>query len=469
MFDVITFIYLKLYNLDMMNLDNFFKAKSVAIVGVSSNPEKVGHVIFRNFIDSKFNGKLYVVNPTVSEILGYKSYKSLKEIENKLDLVIIAVPANLVLDVIIDCGKKGIKDVIIISAGFEEVGDFKLRDKLLKLLQKYDIRVIGPNCLGTFDAYTKLDSLFLPQYRLTRPDKGGISFVCQSGAAGSALLDLASKEGYGFAKFISYGNAINVDEGDIIEYLGKDPQTKVICLYVEGVKHGSKFISVCKEVSKKKPIIAIKGGVSEAGSLATLSHTGSLAGNAVVYDGVFRQCGIIRAVHLEDMFNYAGILEKCIAPLGKNVQVITNGGGYGILCTDAIVENNLKMAKMDVNVLKKLAKQMPPIVIMKNPMDLVGDANTERYKIALEAALNDKNVDIILLVLLYQTPLLTPDVINVVTELNNEKKKPIVVVSTGGQFTELLKHSLQETGVPCYTFPEQAAGAIKVLCDYYIN
>jgi len=452
-----------------MNLDNFFKAKSVAIVGVSINPEKIGHVIFRNFLDANFRGRLFVVNPSVSEILGHESYKTVRAIPYHVDLVIVAVPANLILSVIKDCGKKNVKDVIIISAGFEEVGNYKLRDKLKKLLDCYGIRVIGPNCLGTFDAYSKLDSLFLPRYRLTRPHEGGISFVCQSGAAGSALLDLASKEGYGFAKFVSYGNAINVDEADIIEYLGNDKETKVICLYVEGIKEGNKFVEICKKVSKKKPIIALKGGTSEAGSKATLSHTGSLAGAAEVYEGVFRQCNIIRAHYLEDMFNYARILEKSIAPRGKRVQVITNGGGYGILCTDAIIENNLEMAEMDKKVLASLAKQMPPIVTMKNPMDLVGDADTNRYKIAIEAALCDKNVDIILLILLYQTPLLTPDVINIVTEFNNQKKKPIIVVSTGGEFTELLKHSLEETGVPCFTFPEQAVKGIRVLCWYYLK
>jgi acyl-CoA synthetase (NDP forming) len=311
--------------------------------------------------------------------------------------------------------------------------------------------------------------LFLPRYRLTRPGKGGISFVCQSGAAGSALLDLASKEGYGFAKFISYGNAINLDEADLIEYLGKDPETKVICLYVEGVKQGQKFIKVCQQVSKTKPIIAIKGGLTEHGSKATLSHTGSLAGSAVVYGGVFRQAGIIHAEHLEDMFSYARILEKCIKPKGKRVQVITNGGGYGILATDSIIQNNLQMADMDKKVLAKLKKLWPPLVTVANPMDLVGDATEMRYKQAIEAAMNDKGVDILLLILLYQTPLLSPEVVEIVSEFNNQKKKPIVVVSTGGEFTELLKHNLEEKGVPSFTFPAQAVEAIRELCNYYLK
>jgi len=450
-----------------MNLDNFFKAKSVAIIGVSSVPAKVGHVILKNLIDAKFSGRIYPISVNGGEILGHKVLKNVCEIKGRVDLAVIAVPAAVVLNVVKDCGKKGIKDVVMITSGFSEIGNHKLKDQLAALLTKYGIKMVGPNCLGVFDAYTKLDTLFLPRYRLTRPAPGGISFVCQSGAAGSALLDLASKEGYGFAKFVSYGNALNVDEADIIEYLDRDPQTKVICLYVEGVKDGKKFVQVCKKA--KKPIIAIKGGISAAGAAATLSHTGSLAGNGAVYGGIFRQCGIIQAHRLEDMFHYARILEKSIKPRGNRVQVITNGGGYGILCTDAIIENGLEMAKMDKKVLAVLKKKFPPIVTVANPMDLVGDADTERYRVALDAAVNDKNVDVVLLVLLYQTPKISTDIIDVVTEYNSMKKKPIVVISTGGEFTELLKKNLEENGVISFTFPGQAVDAVRVLCGYYLK
>lgn len=447
-----------------MDLDNFFNAGSVAIIGVSRDPNKVGHVILRNFVDGGFQGKIFVINPNADNILNHKAYKSVLEIEQKVDLAIISVPAALVPSAIIDCGKKKIKDVIIVSSGFKEEGNYKLDKKLELVLKKYKIRCIGPNCLGCFDAHTKLDSLFLPRYRLSRPKEGGISFICQSGAVGSAILDLATEHGYGFSKFISYGNAMNVDESDLIEYLGHDEKTKVICLYVEGIKDGKKFINVAKKVSKKKPIVAIKGGTTEQGAKAIMSHTGSLAGSADIYRGAFKQCNVIIADTLGDMFRFAKILEKCIKPRGKRVQVITNGGGYGILSSDAIVKNNLEFAKLNKESLK-LVKKLN--LKTENPLDLLGDATTAKYKAVLDIAMNDTNVDIILLIALYQTPLITTDIVDVIIEANDLKKKPIIVVSTGGEFTELLKKNVEANNVPCYTFPEEAVEAIKKLVEYY--
>ncbi|MFC1800563.1 acetate--CoA ligase family protein [Nanoarchaeota archaeon] len=450
-----------------MNLDKFFKAKNVAIVGVSKDPRKVGHVILRNFMDGKFQGRLFIVNPNADEILNHKCYNSLAGIREPIDLAVIAVPSSIVLNVIKDCAKKRIKHVVLVTAGFEEIGNFALAKKLKALITKHKIKVIGPNCLGIYNAHNKLDAMFIPRYRLKRPLPGGISFVCQSGAVGSAILDLATTEGYRFAKFASYGNAIDVDEADLIEYLGNDPETKVICAYIEGIKQGRKFLEIAKKVSKKKPIVAIKGGTTEAGSKATLSHTGSLAGSAEVYRGVFKQAGVIQADSLEQMFNYARILEKTIPPKGDRVQVITNGGGYGILSTDAIIKQGLKQAQASKETIRGLKKQMPPIVVLKNPMDLVGDATTERFSLAIDACLKDPNIDILLVIILYQTPLITTDIVDIVIEANDQKKKPIIVVSTGGEFTEVLKDALEDTDVPCYTFPEGAVDAIRHLVDYY--
>src|SRR3989338_6628482 len=319
-----------------MDLKNFFSAQSIALIGVSKDPKKVGHVILRNFVDGEYRGKVFVVNPNADEILGRKSYKSVLDIPAPVELAIIAVPAELVPKVVGECGKKKIRHAIIVTAGFKEVGNHKLDQKLELALKKNKILALGPNCLGAFDAYTKMDSLFLPRYRLQRPNEGGISFVCQSGAVGSAILDYATDKGYKFSKFASYGNAMNLDESDLLEFMGTDPNTKVICLYVEAVKDGKKFIKVAKEVSKKKPIIAIKGGKTEEGSKAALSHKGSMAGSAAIYSSVFRQCNVIEASSLSDIFDIAKMFEICALPMGRRVQVITNGGGYGILSTDAL-------------------------------------------------------------------------------------------------------------------------------------
>ncbi len=450
----------------MLNLDNFFSAQNIAVIGVSRDTRKVGHIIFRNFIDGGYKGSVYPVNPNAEMILNKKAFKSVLHVPEKIDLAIIAVPAGLVPSVLEECGKKHIKDVVIVTSGFKEVGNMALDKKVDQIIKKHKMQVVGPNCLGTFDAYTKLDSLFLPRYRLQRPKEGGISFVCQSGAVGSSILDLATKDGYGFSKFVSYGNAMSLDESDMIEYLGNDEKTKVICLYIEGIKDGRKFIETAMKVSRKKPIIAIKGGKTSEGARATMSHTGSLAGIAEVYSGIFRQTGVIEVNSLQDMFETAKILEKCIQPKGDKTIVVTNGGGYGILSTDAIIKSNLKMAELGKET-RRAMKKLLPTIAAENPIDLLGDASTERYKIALNLAMKDKNIDIILMIVLYQTPLVTTDIVDIIIEANDTKKKPIVIVSAGGEFTDVLKSNLEANNVPNYTFPENAVAAIKNLVEYY--
>ena len=452
-----------------MNLEPFFKAKSIAVIGASHESGKVGNVIIRNLVDGLYGGKIFPINPNASEILGLKTYPSVNAVKEKIELAVVAVPTELVFKVLGECRKKCIKNVIIVTAGFREVGNAEGEEKLKKLLKKYKIRAIGPNCLGTFNSHTKLDTMFLPRYRLIRPGKGGISFICQSGAVGSAILDLATSRGYGFAKFASYGNAADIDESDLLEYMGSDRDTKVICMYIEGVKNGRKFLETAKNVTKKKPVIVIKGGVTAQGSHAIVSHTGSLAGSAEIYFGAFRQAGIIRADSLYDMFNYARILESCVRPKGSRVQIITNGGGYGVLSTDYVITNGLKMAEMSQVTRKILRKQLPKLVNIGNPLDLVGDATTERYKTVMEAALADGAIDAILLIVLYQTPRITTDIVDMIVEMNDRKRKPIVVVSTGGEFTELLSKNLEANGIPTFEYPEAAVRSIKALAEYYIT
>ncbi len=449
-----------------MSLDKFFNAQSIAIIGVSRDPNKVGHVIFRNFIDGRYTGKVFVVNLNAESILNHKSYASVLDIEEKIDLVIVAVPAQFVPQTLEECGRKKIQNIILISAGFKEVGQLKLQKKLEDAIKKYKLRVIGPNALGVFDAHSKIDSLFLPRFRMSRPKEGVISFVCQSGAVGSSIVDLATSEGYGFSKFISYGNAVDVDETDLIEYLGNDESTKVICLYIEGVRNGRRFLEVCKKVTKKKPIIAIKGGITEAGAKAALSHTGALAGSAEIYFGAFKQAGIIRAETLEDMFYYAKIFEKSIMPKGERMQIITNGGGYGIIATDAAIKEGVKLAEMSAETKRQLRKELPPIINISNPLDLVGDATTSRYKICIDACMKDSNIDMMLVIVLVQTPLIAKDIVDVITEANNLKKKPIVVVSAGGEYTESMRKELENRGIPTYTYPEDAVRSMKQLADY---
>jgi len=449
-----------------MNLDPFFHAKSIAVIGAAREPGKVGNTILKQLMGRNF--KLFPVNPNADEILGLKCYASVLQIPEKVELAVIATPGATVPAILDQCGKKGISHVVIISAGFKEVGNMKLEKELLDKLKGNKILAIGPNCLGIFDAHTKMDMLFLPKERLKRPQAGVISFISQSGATGSAVLDLAAHEGYGFAKFISYGNAANVDESDLLDYLAKDPDTKVICMYVEGMHDGRKFLETAKKC--KKPVIVIKGGVTEAGGKAAKSHTGALAGSADVYYGAFKQANVVTAHKMEEIFEFAKLFEKIrVKASGDKVQIITNGGGYGILTTDSVIHYGLKLAQAGKKI-KELQKVFPPTVIVDNPIDLLGDATVERYKLAIDAAVKDTNNDSIVLIALTQTPLLDNErLVPIVKEAYRASHKPIILVTTGSEYAITLKKKFEAAGLPCFTFPENAVRALAAYTHYCLN
>ena len=450
------------------NMDAFFTPNSVAIVGASRNTKKIGHVVLRNFV-TEFKGEIYPVNPNAQSILGMKCYPGVRDIPHEVDQVVICVHADYVPEIMRQCAEKHVKAVIIISGGFGEVGRHDLEEEVKKIAEDAGIRIIGPNCVGCFDAYSHVDSVFLPAYRLGRPPKGNISLISQSGALGGAMLDWAKMSNYGFSKFVSYGNALDVDEADLIEYLGKDRKTKLICVYLEGVKEGRKFLEVAREVTKKKPIIAIKGGVTEAGGRAVGSHTGSLAGSAKVYEAAFKQADIIQAKDLQEMLDFARTMINSMIPKGPRVQVITNGGGLGVLSTDAIEKDGLELAKMDEETVKKLKEKFPKYVVVANPIDLTGDADTQRYSDAIDAALNDDNVDIILIDILFQVPTLTSDIVEVISEKYNLQKKPILVCCLGGEYTVAHKKAMEQYKIPTFSYPESAVKAIKCLFEQSEN
>ena len=439
-------------------LSAFFKAENIALIGASHEPNKIGNVLMKNLLKNK---TVFPVNPNADVIMNRHSFKSVLEIEDKIDLAIIAVKAEFVPEVVEQCGKKKIKNVIIISSGFSEIGNEKLNEQLRLKLEKYNIKCIGPNCLGIYDSYSELDAIFLTPQRLKRPIQGKISFVSQSGALGGAMLDNMAEKRMGISKFISYGNALNLNECDYLEYLMNDENTGVVCLYVEQIKDGKRFLEVAKKLTKSKPLIVFKGGVTEAGNKAALSHTGSLAGDSKIYEGVFKQVGAIQVENLEDLFSVANLFEKFgNLKKGVKIQTITNGGGYGIICTDQIAKNNLKLAEFSSKTREKLKKELPAIINIGNPIDLMGDVTNERYKIVLNACLEDSNIDIILLVVLYQTPLINEDIVDVILEAYEKNKKPIVVVIPKSSESSVTD-SLSEKGVVLFEFPENAIRVLK--------
>ncbi len=450
----------------MASLDGFFRPESVAVIGASRDPRKPGHVIFRNFLEGHFKGKVYPVNPNADSIIGMKCYPSVLDIENDVELAIIVVPAEVSIEAMEDCGKKGIKNVVVNAGGFKEIGNIRLEEQLTKAAGKYGIKFIGPNTLGIFDAHSGVDTLFNPKYKLERPQAGGIAFISQSGAIMSVVLDWMSMKGYRASKFISYGNAADIDESELVEYLASDHHTKVICIYLEGAKNGRRFFDITRQASKKKPIIVLKGGKTAEGSSAVSSHTGSLAGQAVVYSSAFRQAGIIEADDIEQIFDFARVLSSQPKSKGNRVQIITDGGGFGILFADSMPKNGLSVSRMNEKRLLELKKQLPEHAVVGNIIDLTGDVNAERYEICINAAMEDPDVDMIAVIALFQVPALTGEIVEVVAEAARQRKKPVIFIAAGGRFTEVLKKSLEDYGVPTFSYPERATAALKALKEY---
>ncbi len=436
------------------------------MIGASRDPAKVGHAILKNLIRSGYAGKLYAINPHAKSVLGIKSYKSILDIRGKIDCAIIAVPAKVANAVLKQCGKKKVKGAIIISGGYKEIGQYKLEKELADISKKYGIAVIGPNCLGIVNVHKHIDSIFLPTYKMKRPQLGRISFLTQSGAVGSTILDLIGESNIGASKFISYGNAAVIDESDLLKYLREDNETDIIVAYIEGVSDGRKFYDELKKTAKKKPVIVLKAGKGEFASHAAKSHTGALAGDYRVFSSMLKQAGAVEAENLEDLFNLSKIFLQPL-PKGDRVLVITNGGGDGVLAADAIEKYGLKMADISRGMKLRLKKIFPKYTVISNPLDLTGDADSERYGKALQEAIKEKNVDAIIVITLFQTAGLNSDVVHEVISAANSTDKTIVSVATGGRYTQMLLNIIESYGIPAYESPADAVSSLSKSLQYY--
>ncbi|MBI4399381.1 CoA-binding protein [Candidatus Micrarchaeota archaeon] len=449
----------------MINLKQIFEPKSIAVIGASREPSKVGHAIVKNFVAGGFPGDIYPINPNATEILGLKCYKNVSSIKGKIDCAIIAIPAQFVPGALEECGKKGVRGIVLITGGFSEVGNVEGERQVAEIAKRYDLSIIGANCLGVLNPAARVDGIFLPVYKMARPRVGDIGFISQSGAVGGCIVDLAAYAGIGISKFVSYGNATVIDETHLLEYLGKDEKTRIIVMYLEGVRRGKEFIKVAKEIAKKKPIILLKAGVSKKGAEAVKSHTASLAGSAEAYRAVMKQCKIIEAKTLMELFYFAKIFDQPL-PKGNRVGIVTNGGGYGVLATDAVELFELELANFSEESKKILRKNLPNYVNIRNPLDVVGDADSARYDLAINTLMEDPNVDIIVVVVLFQTVAIDSRVISVITRAADQKKKPIVVISTGGEYTEVHKRIFDSYGIPTYHSPTAALDAVQKFVWY---
>jgi acetyl coenzyme A synthetase (ADP forming)-like protein len=444
-------------------LDALFRPKSVAVIGASATPGKIGYTVIRNLLDGKYAGKIYPINLHDDEILGLKVYPSVLDVPGPIDSVVITIPAKFVADVLRECGKKGVKGLIIITSGFSEVGRHDLEDEIVNISKEYGMRLLGPNIVGTLSNSDKLNASFAPFLPLA----GKASLVSQSGALLIAIDAASFSRGVGFDKMISIGNMSDVDIADTIRWLDDDENTTCISLYIEGFKNGRPFIEVSQKANK--PIIALKAGVSAHGAAAAASHTGSLAGAAKVYGAAFQQAGVVQATDLNNLFDRTLVLSQQPPMQGDNLAIVTNGGGVGVLATDAAEASGipLKFAPQDVQL--EMKKHMPEFGSAKNPFDLTGMAGNEWYFDSVRYAIAHPWVDG--LVVLYcetaQTnPLEIAKSIKQAVDEADVKHRPITVSFVGGEKSANAMQWLVQNGIPAYGAPDTAVNAMGALRDF---
>lgn len=452
----------------MDKLDAIFSPESVAVIGASSSPGKVGHDIFANILRGGYTGTLYPVNPTARSILSVRCYPSIEEIPDPIDLAMVILPPKIALKTVDDCIRKGVKGIVIVSAGFKEVGGEGaiIENQIAVKCREAQIRLVGPNCLGVINprANVRLNASFSARM----PREGNISFISQSGALCTAVLDFAADRGFGFSKFISIGNKADVDELDLLRYYHKDPETDVIMIYMEELRYRPSFIEEVKEITsgdRPTPILVIKSGKTAAGAAAAASHTGSLAGAEAVYNAIFNQTGIIRVDTVNDLFDLAIAFSNKKIPVGNKVAIITNAGGPGIIATDMTEISGLQLAKFSPETTKALHEFLPPTANFNNPVDVIGDAARDRYEHALEAVIKDENVDGVLMIL---TPQSMTDAIGTAEAIANiyqTTTKPILCSFMGVVDVSAGVKHLQEHHVPVYRFPDDTARVMGKLYE----
>jgi len=444
-------------------IDFIFNPSSIAVVGASSEEKKVGFSVLKNLIDN-YLGKIYPVNPGREEILSLKCYPSVSTIPDKVDLAVIVIPAKAVAESLKDCAKAGVKGVVVITAGFKEVGgDGVSREKeIVDIVRTAGMRMVGPNCLGVMNTKNKMNASFAPSL----PPDGRIAFFSQSGALGVAIIDWAIQNNFGFSKFVSFGNKADLNETDFLEYFAKDEDTDVILGYIEDVVNGKKFLEIAREVTKIKPVILIKSGATEAGARAASSHTGALAGSDRAFSEAFRKTGIIRASGIQELFDTAEMFIAKKAPKGKRLLIVTNAGGPGIIAADTADKLGIKLDPMTKSSIDAIAEKLPSTASLYNPVDIIGDATSERYKIVLDQAIKDEGVDGICVILTPQAMTDVDNIADVVISNAKNSDKPVFTSFIGGSRIKNALNKLKESSIPCFTDPSVAINAYSKLIHF---
>ena len=448
-------------------LDVFFSPKTVAVIGATENPGTVGRTVLWNLVTSPFGGTVYPVNPKRPSVLGVKAYPSISDVPESVDLAVIITPPASIPGLIKECGENGVQGAIVISAGFKEIGPegAELERQLLVEAQKANIRIIGPNCLGVMSPLSGMNATFATT--VARP--GSVGFISQSGALCTAVLDWSLKAMVGFSAFISVGSMVDVGWGDLIYYLGNDPKTKSIVIYMESIGHARSFLSAAREVALTKPIIIIKPGRSAAAAKAAASHTGSLTGSDEVLEAAFRRSGVLRVGSIADLFYMAEVLSKQPTPKGPRLTIVTNAGGPGVLATDALIMGGGELSELTPATMEAYNAVLPATWSHNNPVDIIGDASPERYAKALEIAAKDPNSDGMLVIL---TPQAMTDPTRIAEQLKplaKQEGKPLLASWMGGVDVAAGEEILNRANIPTFPYPDTAARVFNYMWQYADN
>jgi acetyltransferase len=446
------------------NLNRIFRPRHVAVVGASEKTGTIGNALMRNLIDGGFSGTLLPVNPKHKTLHGQACFESVSALETDVDLAIIATPIHSVAAIVSECAEKKVGGAIIISAGGKEIGQQgrEIEEKIRRIAYGGRMRIVGPNCLGVIRPGTKLNASFASEMPLT----GNLAFVSQSGAICTAILDLALKERIGFSHFVSIGSMLDVDFGDMIDYLGNDPSARSILLYIESLTNFRKFMSAARSVSRVKPIIVLKSGRSAAGAKAAASHTGAMAGEDAVYDAAFKRAGIVRVDTIEELFDCAELMSKQPRPSGPRLAILTNGGGPGVMATDTLARYGQEPAPLDPETMQALDAFLPPFWSRGNPIDILGDASAERFGRALSICFDSRNLDGVLVILAPQALTAPLAVARTLAAAVKERRYPVFTCWMGGKSIAEAVDILNEAGIPTYDTPERAVRAFLYMVDY---
>jgi acetyltransferase len=444
-------------------LESLLRPQTIAVVGASKTPGKVGYAIVDNLVNGSFSGEVVLINPTTPEILGVRCYPDLRSYDGRIDLGVIALPTRLVKKAVEDSIEAGAKAVVVITAGFKEVDErgAMLEKEIAGLCRMHHVRLMGPNCLGIINTENGMNASFASKM----PAKGGISVLSQSGALATAILDWAAERHLGLAKLVSIGNKADLNENDFLSTFADDPATSVIVGYLESIVSGDAFIKVAEAAAAKKPVVILKAGTTAAGTKAASSHTGSLTGADIAYGAAFRRSGIIRAETFERLFDYATALAMQPLPAGDRVAIITNAGGPGIMAADAVEKMGMHVAVLADSTATALKKKLPEAASVGNPIDVLGDADPERYTTALEAAQEDDSVDAVIVILTPQAMTKPAETARAIAS-NIKGNKPVLACFMGGEDVLPGREELVARNLPDYPSPDRTVAALKAMCDY---